>query len=256
MSPRHRAPVSRGQAITAAVVVVLTATGWGIWQNLASDVAEDVSTAVGDSLTGDFPGEVDVSYGSFQATTALFPDGMPDALPTSDTWTPWVLENAGLLAWRATVCVTFTGREPNAVWIDDIHVDASKSSEAAPEGLYMPPGGAGDTFDRLISIDLDDPEKPREFHSDVAATQTWQFPIWVNNAEPETPCILLETWDGDYTFQLKVDYRVGDESRRMTLDNHGEPFRLVGPANANRVLNMSYADPSSYTITEGAPSRP
>jgi hypothetical protein len=238
------------------VVLVLAAGGWGVWQNFASDVAEDVGKAVGDRITGDFPGEVDVMYGSFQSTTALFPHGMPDALPTSNIWEPWVLENEGLLAWRAVVCVSFTGRDANAIWIDDIQVDMLEQDQDPPSGLYLPPGGAGDTFDRLISIDLDQPDKPREFYSDTSATQTWEFPIWANNAEPETPCILLETWNGDYTFELTVDYSVDDEPRSMIVNDDGKPFRLVGPANAGNVLQMSYADPSSYTIEEQPPTRP
>jgi hypothetical protein len=40
MSPRHAAPVTRRQAITAFIVLVLAAGGWGIWQSVASDVAK------------------------------------------------------------------------------------------------------------------------------------------------------------------------------------------------------------------------
>ena len=75
------------------------------------------------------------------------------------------------------------------------------------------------------------------------------LPLWVDSAAPKTPCTVLETWNGGYTFGLVIDYSVDDRSRSTTFDDDGEPVRLVGPVTADHVLRIPYADPSSFALT-------
>jgi hypothetical protein len=41
----------------------------------------------------------------------------------------------------------------------------------------------------------------------------------------------------------------------MIVQHNGEPFRLVGPSNANQILQMDYGAPEAYAISPGRPTR-
>ncbi len=123
----------------------------------------------------------------------------------------------------------------------------------------MLPSGAGDTADRWLelNLDLDDPNAHRILSSDTSDDGLWQFPIWVSDVEQEVLSVYLRTWDRDCTFALDIVYRTGDDSRRLRLteDDHGRIFRLVGPSNAHSILRMQEGEGADYTITEQPPNR-
>jgi hypothetical protein len=180
---------------------------------------------------------------------------MPRTLPDTNIWEPWVLKNNGILAERAVVSLGFTSDKNERILIRNAKV-RTVSCDVAPSGLYLPPGGAGDTFDRLLSFSLDSARNKPTYYSDTHESGTWQFPFWFSKDDAESLSVYVETWDGDYTFVVDLTYEYKGEVRTIPITNtDGKPFRLVGPGHATKILHMRYGNPAGYEIRSWQPRR-
>lgn len=255
-APRGLTDVIVGFLVWLASVAVVGVVGSAAWWavSVATGLAQppppltDPSTQAVDSS----PVRFSVKYGSVNDAAAIFSDGLPEMPAPVDYFEKldWIAENGGTLANNtvAILGIAAPGALDEPVYINDIRVRPIHCGPALP-GVYMPPLGAGDTFDRILDYQLDDvPGENRKLLSFTG--EPWRFPLWVDATETEVVSIILSAYSGAYEFVVDLDYDYQGRSYTSTIEEseNGMDLKITGKENGGDVLWRSSSDPGTYEL--------
>ena len=195
-----------------------------------------------------FPGEFTVIFGPVNDPSALFPNGQPSTWAANAPESSfqermqWIQENDGVLASNVFVGLHFGPTEKNTtVLVRDVRV---RRTECRPslDGFLDKGAGAGDTFGRTITVDLDDPDTSMARGSDGTSPDgvrppvpsDWRFPLYVNAAESDAVAVIVQANRGYYRFAVEVDIEHEGRLATLTFDESstGEEFEITGSAGA------------------------
>lgn len=278
----HRSTSDVAKGIVAWVAVtaltgIIGGSAYALWTNLVSTsdtpsansgVEQSSSVAASNSATDEAnagaspkvaesgPIRFNVTLGSVNAPSAIFPSGEPN-LPPPEGYREtlqWIFDNDGVLADEtlATLRVAAPDAIDDPVYIDDVRI-VPVLCQPALAGYLLPGLGAGDVFDRLLEYHLDDvtgANPLREAYGTEGSTQ-WRFPLWVDFSESEVIAITSAAYSGFYEFHIEIDYSLGSKNftRIVKRSDNGQVLAVSGRMNAGDVIWSPPWDPSETTTT-------
>ncbi len=139
--------------------------------------------------------------------------------------------------------LTLEGRRNQPIFVDDVRpVDIHRTAPLKGAFLDLPPQDGGETqkmvfdFDEAVprarkAVESESPESTEEFTPGGLFFHTET--LTVKDAVQDSLVIKSMATRKAVTFKIRVDYRIGDTSRHLTIDDHGRPFALT-PVNCTR----------------------
>ncbi|MFJ9317806.1 hypothetical protein ACIRN4_26690 [Pimelobacter simplex] len=205
-----------------------------VWQHFSG--GDDPTEAVANG----FPGELEVSFGSANDPTAMFPAGRPQtARPAGyNEHLQWIWDNGGTLAGPAVISLTF-GPTPAGTKVQIRKVTVRHLTCSPPETGYYDMGpGAGDLFGRIVDTNLD--TQPIQTTLERDDGSPWQFPLWVDSVESDSITVWLDPTAGKYRVALTVEYSSDGRDHILELDEDDEGRAFVVTSNARATSHNAF----------------
>lgn len=131
------------------------------------------------------------------------------------------------------LALTLEGRRNQPIHVDDIRpVDIRHTEPYSATFLNIPPQGPGETVKVMFNFDEVEP-RARTAVDDGSGTYRpgglffQEQTLTIEDAEQDTIFIKSTATRWAVTFNIRIDYRIGDERSHMLITNNGHPFALT-----------------------------
>ena len=139
--------------------------------------------------------------------------------------------------------ITLEGHRNQPVFVDDVRpVDIRRTAPLKGAFLDLPPQDGGETLKMMFDFDEAVPRAREAVPAESSGSLEEFTPgglffhsgtLTVKDAEQDSIVIKSVATRKAVTFRIRIDYRIGDTSRHLTVDNGGRPFALT-PVNCTR----------------------
>ncbi|NJP43317.1 helix-turn-helix domain-containing protein [Actinacidiphila epipremni] len=153
--------------------------------------------------------------------------------PSLEQTGAWAEALGGVAAGHLRLQVTAQTAQAQPVVLHNLYVHVVSSKPAPKGNVYTPGAGCGGGLDPAsFAVDLDATTprtKPVAGFADDGRTRTrTDFPYKISTSDPQVLDVDASTADRDVSWYLELTWSCGDRSGRVTVDDHGRPFRTVG----------------------------
>jgi len=212
-----------GAVVTALAIAWLTPAGPAIWQKLFPPPTITVST----SFIGGY------------CDTFIVPPGDNASASDPDYGTiEWAAAHkaaqAGIYSsgqGKGRILVTVKGYDRGPVTITALEFHVVYRQSTPLDGRVLSNSCGGETIARYVEVDLDaDPPRIGKSSADVTTwsqsidTTPLRFPYNVSDSDTEN-LLLIASTSGYVEWTADLSWSNGAASGRLTIDNHGQPFR-------------------------------
>jgi hypothetical protein len=136
---------------------------------------------------------------------------------------------------RQYVTIKLESRRNQPIHVDNIApVNIKRSKPYRGTLVNLSPQEGGETLKMLFDFDEAEPRArdiaKKEFEDEAAEPGDLYFrnrTLTLEDGVEDTVVIKSVTREWAVTFGIRIDYRIGDESKHLTLDNNGRPFALT-----------------------------
>jgi transcriptional regulator with XRE-family HTH domain len=144
----------------------------------------------------------------------------------------WVRSMRAVDGGRTMVRVTVQGKEQRATVLQSLRVRVAARRAPAPGNLYrMDSGCGGSLTPRQFAVDLDKPRpvaRPEDGADENGPLPAVSFPYRVSAEDPEILLVSADSVNCDCDWYLELDWRSGDRTGTVRIDDNGRPFRTSG----------------------------
>lgn len=161
----------------------------------------------------------------------------------------WALARGGVQADYMNLAFTIVSNRDSAIQIKGASVKVVSRKEPLP-GTHITPLGSGDLFKKFLLVDLDQSDPRLVPASDTGPE--WSFPISIGPADTLLLHIAARTEVTDIEWVVDVQYVFEGESKQITMDDHGHPFRLTSSRSATDRASVVDVDGDTRLKEEAA----
>lgn len=148
--------------------------------------------------------------------------------------------------------LTLEGRRSQPIHVDDIRpVNIHHSAPYSGTFLNIPPQGPGETVKIMFNFDEVEPRARTAIYTGGRHEAGGLFfqdnTLTIEDAKQNTIFVKSITTRWAVTFDIRIDYRIGDKPDHLLINDHGRPFALT-PMNCT---DRSQLDANGATVADG-----